>query len=133
MHILPGCAKSFDNLLHAGNLWAGRLSITTTTKAGPSISTRPRTLQEAAVTISPQLPRQRGSKGKSRAFECRKKLKVALEKCFEELFEIWNRDKPSIILTAGERKTPEVSGSRALGLIVTTTKGNDVFKELNLD
>jgi hypothetical protein len=26
-----------------------------------------------------------------------------------------------------------VSGSRALGLIVTTTKGNDVFKELNLD
>jgi hypothetical protein len=27
----------------------------------------------------------------------------------------------------------EVSGSRALGLIVTTTKGNDVFKELNLD
>jgi hypothetical protein len=90
-------------------------------------------LQEAAVTISPQLPRQRGSKGKGRAFECRKKLKVALEKCFEELFEIWNRDNPSIILTAGERKTPEVSGSRALGLIVTTTKGNDVFKELNLD
>jgi len=32
-----------------------------------------------------------------------------------------------------ERKTPEVSGSRALGLIVTTTKGNDVFNELNLD
>lgn len=42
-----------------------------------------------------------GSKGKSRTFRCRKKLQVALEKCFKELFQIWDRDKPSIILTAG--------------------------------
>jgi hypothetical protein len=44
-------------------------------------------LQEVAVTISLQLPRQRG-RGKSRTFECRKNLKVALKKCFEEPFEI---------------------------------------------
>jgi hypothetical protein len=42
-----------------------------------------------------------GSKGKSRTFACRTKLKNTLEKCFKELFELWGRDKPSIILTAG--------------------------------
>ena len=30
-----------------------------------------------------------GSKGKSRTFQCRNKLKSTLEKCFAELFEIW--------------------------------------------
>ena len=42
-----------------------------------------------------------GSKGKSRNFECRHKLKRGLEECFKELFEIWGRDTPSIILSAG--------------------------------
>ena len=42
-----------------------------------------------------------GSKGKNRTFSCRHKLKITLEKCFKELFELWGRDKPSIILTAG--------------------------------
>ena len=39
-----------------------------------------------------------GSKGKNRTFSCRHKLKITLEKCFKELFELWGRDKPSIIL-----------------------------------
>jgi hypothetical protein len=42
-----------------------------------------------------------GSKGRSRQFFCRAKLKTALEKCFKDLFDVWGRDKPSIILTAG--------------------------------
>lgn len=42
-----------------------------------------------------------GSKGKARSFGCRIKLRDALETCFEELFEVWGREKPSIILTAG--------------------------------
>ncbi|MCI0538480.1 MAG: hypothetical protein L0Z50_25005 [Verrucomicrobiales bacterium] len=42
-----------------------------------------------------------GSKGKSRTFKCTTKLKSTLEDCFEDLFQFWNREKPSIILTAG--------------------------------
>ena len=42
-----------------------------------------------------------GSKGKNQTFFCRNKLKNTLEKCFKELFELWGRDTPSIILTAG--------------------------------
>ena len=42
-----------------------------------------------------------GSKGRPRTFECRKKLKDTLNLCMAELFEVWGRGKPSIILTAG--------------------------------
>jgi hypothetical protein len=42
-----------------------------------------------------------GSKGKSRQLRCTNKLKSTLETCFKELFEVWNRDKPTLILTAG--------------------------------
>ena len=42
-----------------------------------------------------------GSKGRNQTFYCRKKLKVTLEACLKELFELWGRDPPSIILTAG--------------------------------
>lgn len=42
-----------------------------------------------------------GSKGKTRTFFCRTKLKNALEKCFDELFEIWGRDRPTLMLSAG--------------------------------
>jgi hypothetical protein len=42
-----------------------------------------------------------GSKGKLRNFECRKKLKNTLEDCFKELFALWGRDAPSLILSAG--------------------------------
>jgi len=46
-------------------------------------------------------PNGYGSKGKQQTFFCRNRLKDTLEDCFSELFDIWNRDKPSIILTAG--------------------------------
>jgi hypothetical protein len=42
-----------------------------------------------------------GSKGKSRPFYCRNKLRLTLEKCLADLFEIWGRDSPSLILSAG--------------------------------
>lgn len=42
-----------------------------------------------------------GSQGKSRTFGCRNKLKSTLEDCFQELFNVWPRELPSIILTAG--------------------------------
>jgi hypothetical protein len=42
-----------------------------------------------------------GSKGKNRTFSCRTKLKNTLEECFEDLFGVWGRDKPTIVLTAG--------------------------------
>lgn len=46
-------------------------------------------------------PNGYGSKGKSRAFECRNRLKSTLNECFEELFDVWGRDSPSLILSAG--------------------------------
>lgn len=42
-----------------------------------------------------------GSKGQLRTFGCREKLKTALTDAFEELFLVWGRGKPTIILTAG--------------------------------
>ena len=42
-----------------------------------------------------------GSKGDHRSFGCKKKLKDTLNSCFEELFDVWNKGTPSIILTAG--------------------------------
>src|SRR5262245_14271186 len=42
-----------------------------------------------------------GSKGRSRTFRCTNQLKSTLEECFEELFEVWNRERPTLILTAG--------------------------------
>lgn len=46
-------------------------------------------------------PNDYGSKGKNRTFNCTNKLKSTLTDCLEDLFDVWNRDKPSIILTAG--------------------------------
>jgi hypothetical protein len=46
-------------------------------------------------------PNDYGSKGKSRMFKCTNKLKTTLEDCLGGLFEVWNREEPSIILTAG--------------------------------
>jgi hypothetical protein len=42
-----------------------------------------------------------GSKGRARTFECRTKLKDALNTCMSDLFEVWGRQKPTTILTAG--------------------------------
>jgi hypothetical protein len=42
-----------------------------------------------------------GSEGKVRTFECREKLKKALETCMADLFSVWGRDQPSVILSAG--------------------------------
>ncbi|MER9300737.1 hypothetical protein NKI38_30350 [Mesorhizobium sp. M0621] len=42
-----------------------------------------------------------GSKGDPRSFSCRHKLKDTLNTCLAELFEVWGRGRPSIILTAG--------------------------------
>jgi hypothetical protein len=46
-------------------------------------------------------PNGYGSKGRSRTFNCTNQLKSTLETCFEELFSVWNRDRPTLILTAG--------------------------------
>jgi len=46
-------------------------------------------------------PNQYGSKGQARTFQCRNQLRSTLEQCFSELFNIWGRGVPSIILTAG--------------------------------
>lgn len=42
-----------------------------------------------------------GSKGDQRQFSCKQLLQDTLTTCFDELFEAWNKGKPSIILTAG--------------------------------
>lgn len=42
-----------------------------------------------------------GSNGASRTFACRHKLKDTLETCMAELFAVWNREKPTAILSAG--------------------------------
>lgn len=42
-----------------------------------------------------------GSDGENRTFYCRKRLATALDRCMEDLFGVWRRDRPSIILTAG--------------------------------
>jgi hypothetical protein len=42
-----------------------------------------------------------GSKGQSREFRCTNKLKSRLETCLSELFGLWGRGKPTLILTAG--------------------------------
>ena len=46
-------------------------------------------------------PKHYGSKGDHRSFDCRQKLKDALDECLESLFERWSRGTPTIILTAG--------------------------------
>ena len=46
-------------------------------------------------------PNGYGSKGKPGTWGCRHKLKDALDACFTELFDLWPKDKPDIILTAG--------------------------------
>jgi hypothetical protein len=46
-------------------------------------------------------PKNYGSKGEGRTFRCRNKLKLTLEECFAELFGVWGRGSPSLILTAG--------------------------------
>ncbi|WP_270727443.1 hypothetical protein [Shimia sp. Alg240-R146] len=42
-----------------------------------------------------------GSKGKARSFKCRDVLKQTLNDCCTELFDVWGKGKPSIILSAG--------------------------------
>ena len=42
-----------------------------------------------------------GTKGKHQTFYCRAKLRDTLERCFKELFALWGRGTPTIILTAG--------------------------------
>ena len=42
-----------------------------------------------------------GSKGRNQTFQCRNRLKTTLERCLAELFQLWGRDAPTIILTAG--------------------------------
>lgn len=49
--------------------------------------------------LPPQFPY--GSKGDRRTFHCRRRLKETLDRCFGELFDVWGRGAPSIILTAG--------------------------------
>lgn len=49
--------------------------------------------------LSPSFPY--GSKGTPRSFQCRNRLKDTLNTCLAELFDVWNRDRPTIILTAG--------------------------------
>ena len=46
-------------------------------------------------------PHDYGSKGKSRTFNCTNKLKSTLEECLADLFAVWGRGNPAIILTAG--------------------------------
>lgn len=46
-------------------------------------------------------PMDYGSKGDARIFRCTHRLKDTLEKCFAELFSVWGRGTPTIILTAG--------------------------------
>lgn len=48
-----------------------------------------------------QAPFGYGSKGKSRTFYCRNKLKTTLNKCLADLFEVWDHGTPSILLSAG--------------------------------
>ena len=64
-----------------------------------------------------------GSKGKNRTFFCRTKLKNTLEKCFKELFELWGRDKPSIILTAGTMAMARMPMARVLHSTWTDSTG----------
>lgn len=59
-------------------------------------------------------PHDYGSKGKSRTFKCTNKLKATLEDCFEDLFQVWGRGNPSIILTAGT--TGDGGGAHGTGL-----------------
>ncbi|QWW71377.1 hypothetical protein [Rhizobium sp. WYJ-E13] len=42
-----------------------------------------------------------GSKGDPRSFQCRDRLKSTLNDCLSELFDVWGRGRPTIILTAG--------------------------------
>jgi hypothetical protein len=42
-----------------------------------------------------------GEKGKQRKFYCTNKLKTTLDSCMTELFSLWNKPKPTIILSAG--------------------------------
>ena len=42
-----------------------------------------------------------GSDGQQREFRCRSKLKDTLGLCMEEMFSLWRRNRPTIILTAG--------------------------------
>jgi hypothetical protein len=46
-------------------------------------------------------PLNYGSKGRSQTFQCTNRLKSTLEDCLSELFNVWARAKPTIILTAG--------------------------------
>jgi hypothetical protein len=46
-------------------------------------------------------PYNYGSKGRPQTFRCTKKLKSTLESCLGDLFDVWGRGRPSIILTAG--------------------------------
>lgn len=49
--------------------------------------------------LAPEFPY--GSKGAARNFQCRTKLKNTLNSCLSELFDVWGKGKPSIILSAG--------------------------------
>lgn len=42
-----------------------------------------------------------GSDGQSRTFQCRTKLRDTLDRCMIELFGVWGRPQPTIILSAG--------------------------------
>ena len=46
-------------------------------------------------------PHDYGSVGEVRTFGCRTKLRDTLENCFTDLFAVWRKGHPSIILTAG--------------------------------
>jgi hypothetical protein len=46
-------------------------------------------------------PKNYGSKGRHQTFQCRQKLKDTLNDSLSELFELWGRGRPSLILTAG--------------------------------
>lgn len=50
-----------------------------------------------------RLPHPNGyrTRGQPRTFWSRTKLKDSLDQCFAELFAIWGKDRPSIILSAG--------------------------------
>jgi hypothetical protein len=59
-------------------------------------------------------PHNYGTTGQPRTFFCTNKLKATLDRCLSDLFQVWGRNEPSLILSAGT--TGDGGGEHGRGL-----------------